>query len=980
MAWQLIYTSAPQLLQAGRSGFGTVAKHEAIRPSLQTELERISQFSREDGLKKDRVIFSHRVLDLRGERFHVLSRISDAGYDYTGRTNHIAHHIVITTAEAEQCYRTSGCTPTDMILWLSEKKKWHDRWNDPARLLTPEEGIPTGSVTPIVVLVPEGAVTWESVTGSARNAAILAPGGTATEACWPIFPVHCDEEQRLRLIGESLCLHSDPWSVSFSTDTQPTDRIEEIQWRGVSAGSPVERTARQSVRPELYLDTNPERPLPPPVDAFAHQAETGLRKAPPPASSHGRVAATGSIESASRVKAQFTSGSAHVRNSTPTISSVRAKTQPVKPSNQSKKSQSTLLHWLWTLPLWLKVLIVIVIVCVSWGSAEFYLYKVDVKQACLIKDEINKKGNSLIDKQNVSIDFIGKLNVELRGINLFQEPKVIKNLNEINAELNSIQDLIRFDINEKLKNPNTLNKKVYRALAENIPPPKSTQKPTPEPTPPAAKTKTEQTISLKISGNPIASGESINATNGQLLRLEATSSSGSQVSINGTGQGSVIENKTLVISGPGSITLKLSATGNEQMNAADTNVQIIITPPAARITKIEFFDNSKIAWEYFFNNVGTNGKLPGWSYYQTNGLATNLVGLLSAPFTHVALKQFEPYYPISKKESINQIATNAGSCFLRKDDATQEITLTITVDPKVLATNSLEFEPIISGVDKSKDQYTCIISPKIEPLIKLIEGKYAIEYEFNKIKGQSPEEIAAKINATILAYGEKIKNAKSASDQDQEKKLQSNTTNNPTFAKEETWLQKSPDFDNAGIKLSEGLVYKKDSEGKDQKLPPELSSYSAWLKDTKNFNSRKSYREYLSRVFRGVKNSKNTVTCPMEKYFLSDNDIEGDFMQLGKANTEDGRLKLQWNAPSSNTDDAKFMTNLQAYFNDSNRQRIAQILDPPKPSPTPRDYSKELKDAEGTHDKYIKEISNCPSSRILIKDAKNTPLLIFTAQ
>jgi hypothetical protein len=279
MAWQLIYTSAPELLQAGRSGFGTVAKHEAIRPSLQTELERISQFSREDGLEKDRVIFSHRVLDLRGERFHVLSRISDAGFDYTGRTNHIAHHIVLTADEATQA-NVRSCTPADMIFWFTANDRWINRWNEPARLLTPSEEIATGTVSRVLSLRREqgeqGAVTWREFAGPAANAAILAPGGGATEACWPIFPNHWDEETRLRLIGESLCLHLDPWTISFSTDTQPTDRIEELRWRGVSAGSPVERTARQSVRP--VLDLGAPSSFPSPEGPYAHEAETGQKK------------------------------------------------------------------------------------------------------------------------------------------------------------------------------------------------------------------------------------------------------------------------------------------------------------------------------------------------------------------------------------------------------------------------------------------------------------------------------------------------------------------------------------------------------------------------------------------------------------------------------------------------------------------------------------------------------------------------------
>ncbi|NBZ97120.1 MAG: hypothetical protein EBR40_12000, partial [Proteobacteria bacterium] len=226
MAWQLVYTSAPALIDAGRSGFGTVARHEAIRPALQTELERISQFSREQGLSRNRILFYHRVMDLRGERYHVLSRIKDAGSDYTGRTNHIAHHIVLTAAEGEQCYRTTRCSPADMILWVTSNGLWRDQWNESARLFDSTEEIAVGAI-PARLSLP--AVSWGSVTGAAANAAILAPGGAATEGCWLLYREEQSAEV-LPLIGEALCLHSNPWAISFSTDTQPTDRIEEIQW------------------------------------------------------------------------------------------------------------------------------------------------------------------------------------------------------------------------------------------------------------------------------------------------------------------------------------------------------------------------------------------------------------------------------------------------------------------------------------------------------------------------------------------------------------------------------------------------------------------------------------------------------------------------------------------------------------------------------------------------------------------------------
>src|ERR1039458_1509673 len=103
MPQQLIYTSAPRGLVAGRSGYCTVARSAAMREALMLRLE---QFSYYDHVSlaggRERPIYACRVIDIRGTRYHVLSRIQDAGLDFTGRTNFIAHHLVATPEEVFQ--------------------------------------------------------------------------------------------------------------------------------------------------------------------------------------------------------------------------------------------------------------------------------------------------------------------------------------------------------------------------------------------------------------------------------------------------------------------------------------------------------------------------------------------------------------------------------------------------------------------------------------------------------------------------------------------------------------------------------------------------------------------------------------------------------------------------------------------------------------------------------------------------------------
>lgn len=267
MAYQLIYTSAPRLLQAGRTGFGTVAKHPEIRGALQSEIERFSQFSRQEGLNLGRVVIQYRCLSLSGEDFHVISRIKDAGADYTGRTNHIAHHIVFTAAEALTA-SDAGVTPADVIFSGKTKNVWLDSWSDDPRELGPEEELDVRIFAPKLGLP---AACWESITGTPATAAILAPGRLA-ESCWVLYSQE-QAEHILILFGESLLLHPAPWRISFANEIQPTDRVEDIAWRGIPVDSPLCGMAAQSVRPTLDLTTPAE--LPAPVAEFVELATFG---------------------------------------------------------------------------------------------------------------------------------------------------------------------------------------------------------------------------------------------------------------------------------------------------------------------------------------------------------------------------------------------------------------------------------------------------------------------------------------------------------------------------------------------------------------------------------------------------------------------------------------------------------------------------------------------------------------------------------
>ena len=246
MPQQLIYTSAQRGLVAGRSGHCTVARSATMREALMLQLEKLSYYqhlSLSGG--QERQIHAYRVLDIRGSRFHVLSRIQDAGLDFTSRTNFLAHHLVFTPEEIRQF----ASPPVILRNWSG----WVKTWNQEPQMLDNEDwsGLDNISGT---VSVP--ATTWHQVTGDAVNGYGLleARSGIAFQVD------NLSEDQILALFAESLELLElrDPrrdfrgtaWQYTFTTSMQEQDNPADFRWRCLHSDNPVSnRSAGPDCRP-----------------------------------------------------------------------------------------------------------------------------------------------------------------------------------------------------------------------------------------------------------------------------------------------------------------------------------------------------------------------------------------------------------------------------------------------------------------------------------------------------------------------------------------------------------------------------------------------------------------------------------------------------------------------------------------------------------------------------------------------------------
>lgn len=246
MPQQLIYTSAPRGVVAGRSGHCTVARSATMREALMLQLEKLSYYqhlSLSGG--QERPIYSCRVVDIRGSRYHVLSRIQDAGLDFTGRTNFLAQHLVFTPEEVRQF----PSPPVILRGWTG----WVKSWSKEPQLLENEDwsglaGL-SGSVS-----VP--ATNWQQVTGDAVNGYALLESRVGIA-----FRVdNLTEAQILALFAESLELLElrDPrrdfrataWQYTFTTSMQEQDNPADFRWRCLHSDNPASnRFAGPDCRP-----------------------------------------------------------------------------------------------------------------------------------------------------------------------------------------------------------------------------------------------------------------------------------------------------------------------------------------------------------------------------------------------------------------------------------------------------------------------------------------------------------------------------------------------------------------------------------------------------------------------------------------------------------------------------------------------------------------------------------------------------------
>ena len=244
MPLQLVFTSAPQGLTPGRSGYCTVARHRAVPDRLAQLLESVgTPHELTDG-----ETFTFRTLEAGDRHWFVLSRFVARGLDYTQRDNRLAHHLIFTAEEAALLAPPAALAAR----W----KGWLAEWSGaPAWLEGETRPLALEPSTPL-----SPAVTWRETTGTGAKAAWLIDATGAVSVGLRNPPANAT---LLKLFAESSALIGKAaWHATFTTDARITGEA------GFSWAAHAERPAT--------IDFVEARTLPAPTGELARQAAAGL--------------------------------------------------------------------------------------------------------------------------------------------------------------------------------------------------------------------------------------------------------------------------------------------------------------------------------------------------------------------------------------------------------------------------------------------------------------------------------------------------------------------------------------------------------------------------------------------------------------------------------------------------------------------------------------------------------------------------------
>lgn len=269
MSYELLYTSAPSGLKRGSRGFATVLCTQGAPANITSRLETLSGYRHvfspgDPRASLNPVTWSHVRLVVGGRSISVMSRIADYGVDYSGRTNKLAHHLVLEPDEF----------PAAGPAWLLARPGFmRTEWDGQTVAVPAGPPIPSGDQPPAT------CEHWQRLTGDAGWGGVVAEwlSDSSSKPSWIIFATEQTHEL-LALLSEATALLSvaQRWRATFSTYYTSLPPEVNCKVRCVLAGSEEARLAA-SRGPAIHLT---EKLPPPPESSWVTRARTGQGELP----------------------------------------------------------------------------------------------------------------------------------------------------------------------------------------------------------------------------------------------------------------------------------------------------------------------------------------------------------------------------------------------------------------------------------------------------------------------------------------------------------------------------------------------------------------------------------------------------------------------------------------------------------------------------------------------------------------------------
>lgn len=250
MAYRLIFTSSKRALSGSRTGFCTVARSKSMSEKLANIVERCGTYDSDK--MAGAPIFSHRIVSFANTSYHVLTRVSDAGADYTNRSNYLAEHIVLSP---EECALLA--TPAQFLL---DKKDWIASWDEEPRFLEDLE------IKKAQARFEPPSKNWEKLFGDASKAALLLEPNPV------IFASPKDAQTLLELYAESASLLPQKiksWDYTFTTAIQRGENPSDFNWKA-EINPTLDKLKANPSAVNLISKTAPDAP----ISAAAKYAKT----------------------------------------------------------------------------------------------------------------------------------------------------------------------------------------------------------------------------------------------------------------------------------------------------------------------------------------------------------------------------------------------------------------------------------------------------------------------------------------------------------------------------------------------------------------------------------------------------------------------------------------------------------------------------------------------------------------------------------